>query len=1007
MSSLFRLRGPLANDSMARMLHVLLVILAIWLPIGFLLTLNLAPVRFPRILNPAVLEGSLIVALVVLRLGHLRRASLVHLWGIWIWGALVFLFTGGIRSPGTPLYVTLPISAAWLLGYRAAVWSAAGCLGTALVFTILEIRGVGLPAQLRATALGSWAVLVQATLIGAIPVGQVISRLLTTLAERNRAEEDLRKKEYILSASQRVAHIGSWSLDPATRSLVWTDETYAIFGVSPDMFTPSVESVMGLIHADDRLAMRNWIDGTAAGHSAGLVEFRAVWPDGSIHILSTQGEMVFSIDTHASVTVGTVQDITERKRADEALKEITLLNRLELAVREVLATQTSLPTALQACCAVVVRELDGAFARIWTLNQGGAVLDLQASAGLYTHIDGSHRHVPIGQFKIGRIAAEKQPLLTNNVIGDPSVHDQEWAKREGFVAFAGYPLLMEDRLLGVMAMFSRHPLPDAALRGLALVASRIAVSIERSKTDALLLESEERFRATFEQAAVGIAHVSLEGRFLRVNQKFCDIAGYSRSEMLERTFQDVTHTDDLALDLEHLKQLLSGERGTDSMEKRYIRKSGEAVWINLTRSLLRDPAGQPQWFISVIEDIGSRKQAEEEREKLHAQLVQSQKMESIGRLSGGIAHDFSNLMSAILLHGDSALQELRSGDPLIEPLTEIRKAADRAVAMTQQLMAFSRKRVLQPEVLNLNSVIGEYEKLVGPMLGEDIHLLFTPGSGLGLVKVDRGELGQVIMNLVVNSRDAMPHGGTLTIETGGAEVDEADARGNPEATPGSYIRVAVRDTGVGMDRETQARMFEPFFTTKEVGKGTGLGLSMVYGIVKQSGGFINVHSEQGRGTEFRIYLPRVPEAPEPVVAATKVAQAQRGTERILVVEDEPALREPVRRLLERAGYQVLVSKDVDEAIQIATQHNGPLDLLLTDVVMPKMSGPQLAEHLRPFCPRMKVLYMSGYPEPRQSAPALAAEVDLIRKPFTKQQLLGRLREVLEGAPRAGPAQRPA
>ena len=226
-------------------------------------------------------------------------------------------------------------------------------------------------------------------------------------------------------------------------------------------------------------------------------------------------------------------------------------------------------------------------------------------------------------------------------------------------------------------------------------------------------------------------------------------------------------------------------------------------------------------------------------------------------------------------------------------------------------------------------------------------------------------------------------------------MDEADDHANPEAKPGFYIRVAVRDTGVGMDRETQARIFEPFFTTKDVGKGTGLGLSMVYGIVKQSGGFIKVHSEQGRGTEFTIYLPRVLETPEPVVA-TKVAPVQRGAERILVVEDEPALREPVCRLLEGAGYQVLGSKDVDEAIQIATQHNGRVDLLLTDVVMPNMSGPQLAEHLLPFYPQMKVLYMSGYPEPRQPDSPLASEVDFIQKPFTKQQLLGRLREVLDG-----------
>jgi len=311
-------------------------------------------------------------------------------------------------------------------------------------------------------------------------------------------------------------------------------------------------------------------------------------------------------------------------------------------------------------------------------------------------------------------------------------------------------------------------------------------------------------------------------------------------------------------------------------------------------------------------------------------------------------------------------------------------------------MAFSRKQTLKTEVLNLNSVIAECEKLVRPLIGEDIHLVFTPGSGLGLVKADRGQLGQIIMNLVVNSRDAMPHGGTLTIETTAIELYDADACANQEAKPGSYVRLAVRDTGVGMDQETQARIFEPFFTTKEVGKGTGLGLSMVYGIIKQCGGFITVHSEKGRGAELKIYLPKVIAPSEPVVP-NEEAPGQRGIETILVVEDEPALREPVCRLLEGAGYQVLAGKDVDEAIQIAVQHKRPLDLLLTDVVMPNMSGPQLAEHLRPFHPKMKVLYMSGYPEPRQRDSAAASEWDFIQKPFSKPKLLSRLREVLEGS----------
>jgi PAS domain S-box-containing protein len=957
---------------------------------------------------------------------------------------------------------------------------------------------------------------VNATVIGSGESLRIIA-LCRDITERNRVEKDLREKEHLLSQSQRIAQIGSWSFDLTSQAVVWSEETYAVYGVSPGMFTPSVESLLGLIHPADRRAMEEWIGAKAAGRSAGCLEFRAVRPDGSIRTLSGQGELVFSSDTHTALMVGTVQDITERKRAEEVLKETALVNKLELGVQEALAAQASLPAALEECCGLLIRALDGAFGRIWTLNSDGSMLELQASAGLYTHIDGGHRHIPVGLYKIGRIAAEKQPLLTNNVIGDPSIHDQDWAKQEGMVAFAGYPLLVEDRVVGVMAMFSRNPLPDVALRALARVANRIAATIERARTNVLLQESEERFRATFEQAAVGIAHVSPEGRFLRVNQRFCEIAGYSRTEILGFRVQDITHPDDLSLDIEQVNQLLTGQCDTYSMEKRYIRKSGEVVWINLTVALVRDPAGQPLWFIRVIEDIDSRKQAEEkvrqlshamehspalvvmtdlhgtityvnhkfcevtgysleesigqnprflksgehspemyqelwaritmgevwrgefhnrkkngelywegvaispvlnsagqithfvavgaditdrkqadeERENLHAQLAQAQKMESVGRLAGGIAHDFSNLMSIILLQDDSALQELSSEDPLVEPLTEIRKAAERAVAMTQQLMTFSRKQALQTEVLNLNSVLAECEKLVRPLIGEDIRLMFIPGPELGLVRADSGQLGQVVMNLVVNSRDAMPHGGTLTIETASVEVDEPDARTNPDAKPSFYVTVSFRDTGVGMDKKTQERVFEPFFTTKEVGKGTGLGLSMVYGIVKQSGGFVTVHSEPGHGSEFKIYLPRILEAPESAPAGD-ATPGQLGVETILVVEDEPALREPVCRLLEGAGYCVLVGKNVDEAIQIVAQHSGPLDLLLTDVVMPGLSGPQLAQQLLPLYPQMKVLYMSGYPEPRQLGSALTPEMDFIQKPFTRQKLLGRLREVLKG-----------
>ena len=362
---------------------------------------------------------------------------------------------------------------------------------------------------------------------------------------------------------------------------------------------------------------------------------------------------------------------------------------------------------------------------------------------------------------------------------------------------------------------------------------------------------------------------------------------------------------------------------------------------------------------------------------------------------GCVAHDINNLMSVILMHSESALQELTSEDPLSQSVTAMQEAAQRAVALTRKLMAFSQVHVHELEVLNLNSVILESETLLQRLIGEDITLEVVPGSGLGMVKADPSQLDQILMNLAVNSVEAMPHGGKLTIETANVEIGKSFAPLKEEVRHGSYVMLAVRDTGVGMDEETQARAFDPFFTTKEVGKGTGLGLSTICRILKQSSGYIELHSEPGHGTEVRIYLPRVLEASH-TVHTTEAPPQERGVETILVAEDETALREKIREVLEAAGYRVLVSKDVDDAIQIVTQHKDPVDLLLTDVVMPKLSGPELAMQLQPLNPRMKVLYMSGYPDPNKLNAVLASNAVFIQKPFTKQKLLYRLREVLEG-----------
>jgi CheY-like chemotaxis protein len=364
-------------------------------------------------------------------------------------------------------------------------------------------------------------------------------------------------------------------------------------------------------------------------------------------------------------------------------------------------------------------------------------------------------------------------------------------------------------------------------------------------------------------------------------------------------------------------------------------------------------------------------------------------MEAVGRLAGGIAHDFNNLLTVITSYGDLLLEDLAPDDPMREDVDQIRKAADGAAALTRQLLAFSRQQVIEPKVLDLKATVTGAERLLQRLIGADVQLTTSLAPDLGAVKADHGQLEQLIINLAVNARDAMPGGGRLNIEGANMEMDETFVRSHAPARPGRYVMLAVSDTGIGMDEQTKARIFEPFFTTKESGKGTGLGLATVYGIVKQAGGFIWVYSEPGRGTSFKVYLPRVDETPEPVVVRPATTEPRRGTETVLVVEDSASVRMVTRQVLERCGYVVLEAPNGDTALRLAAKHHGPIHLLLTDVVMPGLSGRQLAERLAQLRPGTKVLYVSGY------ADTLEPGVAYLQKPFAPDMLARRLREVMD------------
>jgi signal transduction histidine kinase/DNA-binding NarL/FixJ family response regulator len=424
-----------------------------------------------------------------------------------------------------------------------------------------------------------------------------------------------------------------------------------------------------------------------------------------------------------------------------------------------------------------------------------------------------------------------------------------------------------------------------------------------------------------------------------------------------------------------------------------MRKDATATEIRVSGRAVSD-LGKERTFELFAEDVT-------ERRALEQQLQQSQKMEAVGRLAGGIAHDFNNLLMVISGYSEFLLDRLGPEPSLRAPAQEIAGAAVRASALTRQLLAFSRKQMLAPKILDLNGVVAENLKMLTRMIGEDIDLVMVPAGGLGPVRADAGQIEQVIMNLAVNARDAMPSGGKLTIETSNVTLDDDHARLHPPLTAGNYVMLAISDTGAGMDFETQSRIFEPFFTTKGT-KGTGLGLSTVYGIVKQSGGYIWVYSEPGKGTTFKIYLPRVAEAIQNPVQASVLPESfagAPGTETILLVEDEANLRYLARQFLEKQGYRVLDAADGALAMQIALAHEGTIHLLLTDVIMPGMNGRELAQRVLQLRPSVKVLYMSGYTENviGQNG-TLDAGVRLLQKPFTLRDLKAKVREVLDSIP---------
>ena len=555
-------------------------------------------------------------------------------------------------------------------------------------------------------------------------------------------------------------------------------------------------------------------------------------------------------------------------------------------------------------------------------------------------------------------------------------------------AWLGVPLKTPHATIGVLVV--QHYQNESAydqrdLEFLDSAGAHIALAIERVRAEESIRKSESMFRLLFSHTPLPMWVFDTETlQFLQVNEATTKTYGFSDEEFRAMTVRDVRPDSDAPSFAAHVEEWK--QDGRHQGQWQHKRKDGKCFEVDVISHKL-EYAGRSVRLV-VAQDVS-------ERLLLEGQLRQAQKMEAIGRLAGGVAHDFNNLLMVIKGHTELLLNVLPPADHVTRKVEQIDRSADRAAALTRQLLAFSRMQVLQPRAINLNSVVQEMANLIPRLIGEDIELVVRSSADLGTIRADASQMEQIIMNLAVNSRDAMPKGGRFTIETSNVELDNLYRAAHPVVQPGKYVLLAVSDTGTGMDAETQAHIFEPFFTTKEQGKGTGLGLATVYGVVKQSGGFIWVYSELGRGTTFKIYLPRVdgPAASIPVVHIP--SSLARGTETVLLAEDEQDVREVAREFLESAGYTVLEAAGGAEALEVSAAHAGPIDLLITDMVMPGISGQELARKMRALREGIRVIYMSGYSE---HAAGEAAKCDaaamVLTKPFSRAVLLRTVRDIL-------------
>jgi len=738
--------------------------------------------------------------------------------------------------------------------------------------------------------------------------------------------------------------------------------------------------VLSFVHPDDAEAAKRRIENLSTGEgNLCASRCRLIGKDGRWRWFDTSGKDCTRTPGVEAILVS-LQDVTDLQRMEaerqviseivHALNQTANLDELLAGIHQALKKVMS----AENCFVALYNPANDSFAFPFFADQFDVAPPPQRvghSCTAYVFRTGAPMLIP--QHEFDRLAAAGEVEL----VGAPSP------------AWLGVPLKTPTATIGVLVV--QHYENEKAyeqrdLEFLSSVGGHIALAIERRRSEEALRKNEEIFRLFFTHNPLPTWVIERDTlRFLEVNEAATRVYGYSAEEFKGMTVLDFRPEEEKDKFLNYLKSN-TGD-GLYHGHWKHRKKDGKIIEVETTVHEL-EYSGKRVRLI-VAQDVS-------ERHILEQQLRQSQKMEAVGRLAGGVAHDFNNLLMVIKGHTELLLNSLPPSEEHSRKIEQIDRAADRAAGLTRQLLAFSRLQVLQPHVMNLNSVVTDMGRLLPRLIGEDIDLVIGTSSDLGAIRADASQMEQVIMNLVVNARDARPQGGRLMIETFNVELDSSYNARHPIVREGPYVLLVVSDTGMGMSVETQAHIFEPFFTTKAQGKGTGLGLATVYGVVKQSGGFIWVYSELGRGTTFKIYFPRVAQPVDTLGPPASFAEAPRGTETILLTEDEQDVREVTREFLESGGYTVMEARDGAEALALAEKHAGTINLLVTDMVMPRMTGIELAARLKQRQPGLRMLYMSGYSE-RAASESLQPDPDirLLTKPFSRSALLRAVHELLK------------